>query len=147
MTVLNAGFVVNSSAVGNASNSIGMTSAAWQGCFACNTPLGTCTMISQGGPYDQFAAFRSSTVASLTALAGTNCSWIGNTYTGKRCRLKRSCRLQFKRASSCPGLSFLRLVLASQACPVTECSPQDNLHAMSTRKMQKRGAAESRTCA
>ena len=87
MTLLRAGFVVNSSAMGNASNSIGMASAAWQGCFACNTPLGTCTAVGQGGPYDQFAAFRSSTVAALTALPGTNCSWIGNAYTGTHCCL------------------------------------------------------------
>ena len=97
--------MVNSSAVGNASNSIGMIPAAWQGCFACNTPLGTCTMVSQGGPFDQFAAFRSSTAASLTALPGTNCSWIGNTYAGKRCRLQRGCWL-LSEGSSVLSLSW-----------------------------------------
>ena len=106
MTLLDAGFLVSSSTVGNASNSIGMTLAAWQGCFACNTPLGTCTMVSQGGPNDQFAAFRSSTVASLTALPGTNCSWIGNSYAGNPCRLQRGCWLLSGRASSSSVLSL-----------------------------------------
>lgn len=70
--------MVNSSYIGSSANQIGMTESSWQACFQCGQPLGSCTAVQGGSPYDQFSSFRSSSLASLLASAGSKCSWLGN---------------------------------------------------------------------
>lgn len=72
------GFMVNGSYIGSNANQIDMNLSSWQACYSCGQPLGTCTAVQKGSPYDQFSSFRSSSLASVLANAGSNCSWIGN---------------------------------------------------------------------
>ena len=72
------GFMVNNSYIGSSANQIGMTHSSWQACFQCGQPLGSCTAVQGGSPYDQFSSFRSSSLASILASSGSNCSWLGN---------------------------------------------------------------------
>lgn len=73
-----SGFMVNNSFIGSRANQIGMTQSSWQACFQCGQPLGSCTAVQVGSPYDQFSSFRSSSLASVLGSAGSNCSWLGN---------------------------------------------------------------------
>ena len=72
------GFMVNNSFIGSSANQIGMTQSSWRACFQCGQPLGSCTVLQGGSPYDQFSSIRSSSLASALARAGSNCSWLGN---------------------------------------------------------------------
>lgn len=72
------GFMVNKTFIGSSANQIGMTQSSWQACFQCGQPLGSCTAVQGGSPYDQFSSFRSSSLASVLGSAGSNCSWLGN---------------------------------------------------------------------
>ena len=73
-----SGFMVNTSYIGSSANQIGMTLSSWQACYQCGQPLGSCTAVQGGSPYDQFSSFRSNSLASVLANAGSNCSWLGN---------------------------------------------------------------------
>lgn len=80
-----SGLVAPASYFGTSKNQLGITSNSWQACAssyaACQEPFGACTAISDRGPYDQFAAFRSSTMAQLSPLASyINCSFLFNDY-------------------------------------------------------------------
>ena len=70
--------MVNNSFIGSSANQIGMTQSSWRACFQCDQPLGSCTAVQGGSPYDQFSSFRSSSLASVLASTGSNCSWLGN---------------------------------------------------------------------
>ena len=75
-----SGFMVNNSFIGSSVNEIGMTQSSWQACFQCGQALGSCTAVQGGSPYDQFSSFRSSSLANILSSAGSNCSWLGNSF-------------------------------------------------------------------
>lgn len=70
--------MVNTSCIGSGANQIGMELSSWQACYHCGQAQGTCTAVQGGTPYDQFSSFRSNSLASVLATAGSNCSWVGN---------------------------------------------------------------------
>ena len=70
--------MVNGSYIGSGANQIGMNLSSWQACYQCGQALGACTAVQGGSPYDQLSTFRSSSLASVLANAGSNCSWISN---------------------------------------------------------------------
>ena len=68
---------------GAGNNSLGMTSSSWQSCAggypSCQEPFGACTAVASGGVYDQFTAFRSSTMAKVSPVGSNiNCSFLFN---------------------------------------------------------------------
>ena len=73
-----SGFMVNTSFIGSGANQIGMQLRNWQACYRCGQAHGACTAVQGGSPYDQFSSFRSNSLASLLATAGSNCNWLGS---------------------------------------------------------------------
>lgn len=70
--------MVNGSFIGSNANQVGINLSSWQSCYHCGQPLGVCTAVQGGSLYDQFSSFRSSSLASVLANEGSNCSWISN---------------------------------------------------------------------